>query len=121
MIYIYIIYTIVCASTSLFAVAVCSSRISRSGARSAERICLMRWRTSRKAGRSSLGKDLEGERIYTYIYIQAIYISCICIYICGFIYTSMCIYMLLYIHLVLSSDILWHQKCWVFTQLQVGP
>lgn len=74
MIYIYIIYTIVCASTSLFAVAVCSSRISRSGARSAERICLMRWRTSRKAGRSSLGKDLEGERIYTYIYIYKLYI-----------------------------------------------
>mmetsp|Transcript_11387 Transcript_11387/g.19239 ORF Transcript_11387/g.19239 Transcript_11387/m.19239 type:complete len:452 (+) Transcript_11387:172-1527(+) len=49
-------------NTSLLAVAVGAavavgssriSRISRSGARSAERICLMRWRTSRKAGRSS--------------------------------------------------------------------
>ena len=57
---------------------------------------------------------------YIYIYISCIYIY-VYIYICGFIYTSMCIYMLLYIHLVLSSDILWHQKCWVFTQLQVGP
>ena len=75
------------------------SRISRSGARSAERICLMRWRTSRKAGRSSLGIRTEKVRevmcMYVYMYVSHEYLCPM--YICMYIHIT--------IHLVWSSDI----------------